>query len=64
MVPTRATYYFHTSMYRFYKKHYARNTPMLLRPLIIPGLMARASGQIARYRWRNLLRRLARPQPQ
>lgn len=56
-VPTRATYYFHTSMYRFYKKHYARRTPLYIRPLIIPGLVARASGQIARYRWRNIKRR-------
>src|SRR5207248_8704645 len=31
-VPTRATYYFHTSMYRFYKKHYAAKTSILLRP--------------------------------
>ncbi len=59
-VPTRATYYFHTSMYRFYKKHYARKTSPLIRPLIIPGLVARASGQIARYRIKNIRARLAR----
>ncbi len=58
-VPTRATFYFHTSMYRFYKKHYARNTSLLLRPLIIPGLAARASGQLLRYKVKNVKRRLA-----
>ena len=58
-VPARATYYFHTSMYRFYKKHYARTTPLPIRPLIIPGLIARACGQILRYRVKNLQRRLA-----
>ncbi len=57
-VPTRATWYFHTSMYRFYKKHYAGRTSFFLRPLIIPGLIARASGQLVRYRWRNLKREL------
>ena len=62
-VPTRATYYFHTSMYRFYKKHYARATSLFLRPLIIPGLFARAIGQITRYRIRNLQRRLAARKP-
>jgi GT2 family glycosyltransferase len=59
-VPTRATYYFHTSMYRFYKKHYARITPFFIKPLILPGLIARASGQIVRYRWRHLKRSLHR----
>lgn len=34
---------FHASMYRFYKKHYARQTPFYLRPFILPGLIARAS---------------------
>jgi len=34
---------FHSSMYRFYKKHYARQTPLILRPFILPGLIARAS---------------------
>ena len=60
-VPTRATYYFHTSMYRFYKKHYAGKTSILVRPLIIPGLIARASGQLIKYRWRNLKRRFGGP---
>jgi hypothetical protein len=41
-------------MYRFYRKHYARKTPPLIRMLIIPGLALRASGQIARYQWRNI----------
>src|SRR5262249_24802406 len=56
-VPTRMTYLFHRSMYRFYKKHYARRTSDFVRPLIIPGLIARATGQILRYRWRNITRR-------
>jgi GT2 family glycosyltransferase len=57
-VPTRMTYAFHRSMYRFYKKHYAAKTPLLIRPFIIPGLVARASGQIAKYRIKNIQRRL------
>jgi GT2 family glycosyltransferase len=59
-VPTRMTYHFHESMYRFYRKHYARRTPLVLRPLILPGIVARAVGQIVRYRWRHLRRSLAR----
>ena len=58
-VPARATYYFHASMYRFYKKHYARSTSLFIRPLIIPGLIARAIGQITRYRVKNIQRRSA-----
>ncbi|MCC6729999.1 MAG: glycosyltransferase family 2 protein [Chthonomonadales bacterium] len=57
-VPTRMTYHFHKSMYRFYQKHYRERTPILVRPLIVPGLVARATGQIVRYRWRHLRRRL------
>jgi GT2 family glycosyltransferase len=57
-VPTRMTYAFHRSMYRFYKKHYARKTSLFVRPLIIPGLILRSAGQIARYKWRNWKRRL------
>ena len=53
-VPTRMTYAFHRSMYRFYRKHYAAKTSIFIKPLIIPGLIARASGQILRYKWRNL----------
>lgn len=34
---------FHQSMYKFYKKHYARKTPFYLRPLIPLGLTLRAS---------------------
>ncbi|GBC93005.1 N-acetylglucosaminyl-diphospho-decaprenol L-rhamnosyltransferase [bacterium HR15] len=34
---------FHQSMYKFYKKHYARKTPFYLRPLIPLGLAMRAS---------------------
>ena len=62
-VPTRMTYEFHRSMYRFYRKHYAARTPWLVRPLILPGIVARASGQIVRYRWRNLKRRLRGRRP-
>jgi hypothetical protein len=62
-VPTRMTYEFHRSMYRFYRKHYAAKTPWLVRPLILPGIVARASGQIVRYRWRNLKRRLRGRRP-
>ena len=53
-VPTRMTYEFHRSQYIFYKKHYAARTPWLLRPIILPGIMLRATGQILRYRFRHL----------
>ena len=52
MVPTRMTYEFHRSQYLFYKKHYVATTPLLLRPIILPGILLRAVGQIARYRAR------------
>jgi GT2 family glycosyltransferase len=55
-VPTRMTYEFHRSMYRFYRKHYAAQTPIWIRPLIVPGLVARASGRLIRYKAKNLLR--------
>lgn len=60
-VPTRMTYMFHRSMYRFYRKHYAKTTPFYVRPIILPGLALRASGQLVKYRWRNILRRFRRP---
>ncbi len=53
-VPARMTYAFHRSMYRFYLKHYRKNTSYFVRPLIIPGLVLRASGQILRYKWKNV----------
>jgi hypothetical protein len=56
-VPTRMTYMFHRSMYRFYRKHYAKTTPIYVRPIILPGLALRASGQLVKYRWRNITRR-------
>lgn len=34
---------FHTSMYRFYRKHYAHQTPFYLRPFVLPGVILRAS---------------------
>lgn len=52
MVPARMTYEFHRSQYLFYKKHYAAVTRMWLRPIILPGIVLRALGQIARYRVR------------
>ena len=52
MVPTRMTYEFHRSQYLFYKKHYAATTAWWLRPIILPGILLRAVGQIARYRAR------------
>jgi GT2 family glycosyltransferase len=54
LVPARSTWLFHRAMYRFYKLHYAKSTPLLIRPLILPGLAARAAGQIIRYRWRRI----------
>ena len=49
MVPTRMTYEFHRSQYLFYKKHYAAQTSLLLRPIILPGIMLRALGQICAF---------------
>ncbi len=34
---------FHQSMYRYYKKHYAKQTPFWMRPLVPVGLILRAS---------------------
>ncbi len=51
-VPARMTYEFHRSQYLFYRKHYRRSTPLLLRPIILPGIVARAMGHILRYRYR------------
>lgn len=57
-VPARMTYEFHKSMYLFYRKHYAAKTPLLIRPLILPGIIARATGRIAQYRLARLRRQL------
>lgn len=54
LVPTRMTYEFHRSMYRFYGKHYRATTPWYVRPLILPGLVARAMGKLVRYRLYSL----------
>jgi GT2 family glycosyltransferase len=54
--PTRMTWFFHQSMYLFYKKHYAKSTSILIRPFILPGLFIRAAGQLIRYKWRNILK--------
>lgn len=62
LVPTRMTFEFHRSMYRFYKKHYRRRTPLLVRPLILPGLVLRASGRLVRYRLHSLRVQLSRRQ--
>ncbi|MFQ3610289.1 MAG: glycosyltransferase family 2 protein [Fimbriimonadales bacterium] len=43
LIANRMIRVFHISMYRFYKKHYARTTPLLLRPLVPVGLALRAS---------------------
>lgn len=56
--PTRMTYEFHRSQYLFYKKHYRRTTPLLLRPLIPLGIALRAVGTMTRYRVRYMQRRL------
>jgi len=56
-IPTRMIYHSHRGTYRFYKKHYARNTPLYVRPLVVPGLVARAAGLILRNRWRGFRRR-------
>ena len=46
--PNRMIIEFHRSMYRFYKKHYARSTSVFLRPLVPLGLIARATFFIGR----------------
>lgn len=57
-VPTRMTYEFHRSQYLFYKKRYAPRMSPLMRPLILPGIVLRAVGQLARYQFRNWKLRL------
>ncbi len=59
LVPTRMTFEFHRSMYRFYRKHYRKNTPWHVRPLIVPGLAARAIGKLIRYRLYSYGKQLA-----
>jgi len=54
LVPTRMTYEFHKSMYRFYVKHYRGATPRWIRPMIVPGLILRASGRLVRHRIHSL----------
>lgn len=59
-VPIRMTYHFHRSMHIFYRKHYAATTSILVRPLIVPGLALRASGQLIRLAVRRWVRQLRR----
>ena len=56
LAPTRMTYEFHRSQYLFYRKHYAAETPLLIRPIIPIGIAMRAVGKMARYRLRRLQR--------
>jgi GT2 family glycosyltransferase len=56
--PTRMTYEFHRSQYLFYKKHYAASTPIALKAVIPVGIALRAIGQMAKFRFRYLQRRL------
>ena len=58
LAPTRMTYEFHRSQYLFYKKHYARSMPLVLRPFIPVGIALRAVGQMVRFRARYWQRRL------
>ncbi len=59
-VPVRSTYLFHRSMYLFYRKHYRSKTPIVVRPLILPGIVLRAVGQMVRYRGVRLHRQMRR----
>lgn len=56
-VPARMTYEFHRSMYRFYRKHFARHTSVFVRPFILPGLVARALGRVVQYKVRGIRKR-------
>lgn len=56
LAPTRMTYEFHRSQYLFYKKHYAAETPLIVRPVIPIGIALRAVGKMARYRVRRIQR--------
>ena len=51
---------FHKSMYLFYKKHYARKTFLLLRPLVPVALALRASLFLTKNYWDALRRRVGR----
>ncbi|MCL5283199.1 MAG: glycosyltransferase family 2 protein [Armatimonadetes bacterium] len=59
-VPVRSTYLFHRSMYLFYRKHYRSKIPIAVRPIILPGIVLRAVGQIVRYRVVRWFRRAHR----
>jgi GT2 family glycosyltransferase len=37
---------FHRGLYRYYRKHLARGTPLLLRPLVLPGILVRFAWQL------------------
>lgn len=54
-VANRMIIEFHKSMYRFFKKHYSRNSSIFVKLLVPVGLFARASFFIVR-NWRNHLR--------
>ncbi len=51
---------FHKSMYLFYKKHCARKTFLLLRPLVPVALALRASLFLTKNYWDALRRRVGR----
>ncbi len=61
--PLRMVREFHRSMYRFYRKHYARTMPLPLRPLVPLGIWLREAVVLAENlysAWRNLAYRFSR----
>ncbi len=57
--PNRMIVEFHKSMYRFYKKHYAKNWSLLTRAIVPIGLIARAAFFIARNDYKHFVYLLA-----
>jgi GT2 family glycosyltransferase len=44
----KTTYEFYRAMYVFYQKHYAQDTPLLLRPVIVAGIVVQGGWALLR----------------
>lgn len=60
--PNHMIFEFHKSMYKFFKKHYAANSSIIIRMLVPVGLVARTGFFILRNRWHKFLWAITRPE--
>ena len=60
--PNHMIFEFHKSMYRFFKKHYAPNSSIIIRLLVPLGLIARTGFFIIRNRWHRFIWSITRPE--